>query len=623
MNLPPTSRRRSFWRTRVSPELPRRYRPVLEYLGNRCLLSGGFSQVNLASDVPGLARITDPNLENPWGIAFSPTGPFWFADNGSGVSDILDGSGQPVPLVVTVPSALPSGSTPTGTVFNAGAGFAISEKGVSAPSRFLFATADGTISGWSAVVDPSRALLAVDHSSSGAVYLGLALATDSAGKSSLYAADFGRGTVDVFDQGFRPVVRPGAFQDPNLPDGFAPFNIQKIDNLLFVTYALRDEDGHDDVAGPGNGVIDVYDPGGSLVRRFASGGPLNSPWGLAQAPADFGPFAGALLVGNNGDGLINAFAPGSGNFLGELGDENGTPITIPNLWALTFGNGHAGGDSDTLFFSAGVGYDEHGLFGAVQGPERRGADTAGLGAFDPNAPGEPGDYPLPPRGGPGFRAGDEDRPFPMTDLLPLKESSLALVPTLSATLEPNTGAAGTVPGAPVVGGSFSGSVLTPGLVSDTTLLIPVDGNSQPVRGDPNSAVALNTFLDWDPSATVPTRKVGVQEPDAPRGPIGFLSSPSSDREGEAQGFLSETDGEQLETTGSEAQGLGARPPSGRADEILGAVPPESRAELTEECPAGSQSVSTKKGGWMNLMNLLLVVTLPMIWTYRGRHKVKS
>src|SRR5262249_50767675 len=160
----------------------------------------------------------------------------------------------------------------------------------------------------------------------------------------------------------------------------------------------------------------------NLVRRFASRGALDSPWGLALAPAGFGPLGGALLVGNNGDGHINAYDPGSGNFLGQLSDANGAPITIPNLWALTFGNGHEGGDSDTLFFAGGVAGEVQGLFGAIQAPGRRGGATAGAGPFAPNAPGEPGASPLPPRGGPAFRAGSEDRTFPVADLLPLMES---------------------------------------------------------------------------------------------------------------------------------------------------------------------------------------------------------
>ena len=360
----------------------RAVRPVLECLDDRCVPAGGFARINLASDVPGLARVTDSNLVNPWGISFSPTGPFWFADNGSGVSDLLDGRGHAVPLLVSLPRTAHAGGTPTGTVFNGGPGFTISENGVSAPSRFLFAAEDGTISGWSGVVDLTRALVVVDNSSSGAVYKGLALVRGPADHSFLYAADFGRGSIDVFDQNFKPVALPGSFQDANLPDGFSPFNIQNINDLLFVSYARKHAGQQDDIAGEGNGFIDIYDTGGDLLRRFASQGTLNSPWGLALAPAGFGPFSSALLVGNNGDGRINAYNLQSGAFLGPLADEKGIPITLPYLWALMFGNGHEGGESDTLFFTAGLDDEQHGLFGAIQASQRR-SGHGGLGNLRP------------------------------------------------------------------------------------------------------------------------------------------------------------------------------------------------------------------------------------------------
>src|SRR5262249_28577182 len=422
-------------RTNTASNRRRQCRPMLESLEDRWLLSSGFAQLNLTSDVPGLARVTDPDLVNPWGIAFSPTGPFWFAENGGGVSDILDGRGKPLSLIVTVRSGVRSDSAPTGTVFNAGSGFVMSVNGVSAPSRFLFAGEDGTISGWTSLVDQPRAHLVVDNSSRGAVYTGLTLATPSLDHSFLYAADFGRGTIDVFDSHFHPIVNPAAFQDPNLPHGYAPFTIQNINNLLFVAYALRAEEDND---AAGGGVIDIYDPSGSLLRRFASAGALDSPWGLAAAPSGFGSFGGALLVGNNGDGRIIAYDAASGTMLGQLPDDNGTPISIPDLWALTFGNGHAGGDSNTLFFTAGLDEEQHGLFGAIQAPGRRNADTAGPGVFDPHAPGEPGDYPLPPRDGPAFRASSSEQLVPTVDLLPLRETSLLLIPTLSTTTRSST-----------------------------------------------------------------------------------------------------------------------------------------------------------------------------------------
>jgi uncharacterized protein (TIGR03118 family) len=592
-----------FPKNRAASDRQRFYRPVLECLEDRCLLSAGFAQVNLASDVPGLARVTDPNLANPWGVAFSPTGPFWFADNGSGVSDLLDGRGQPLRLVVAVPSAAGSGGTPAGAVFNGGAGFVISEKGVSAPSRFLFATEDGTIAGWTALVDPTRALLAVDNSSSGAVYKGLALAADPAGRSFIYAADFRHGTIDVFDQDFTPVVRPGSFQDPNLPNGFAPFNIQNINNLLFVTYAQQDADRHDNVAGGGLGFIDVYNTDGGLIRRFASQGALNAPWGLALAPAAFGPFGGALLVGNEGDGHINAFDPGSGTSLGQLADDNGIPISVPTLWALTFGNGHAGGDSDTLFFAAGVDYEEHGLFGALQAPGRQGVDTAGPGAFDPNAPGEPGDYPLPPSGGPAFRVSTENRPVPIAELLPLRESSLALVPTLSIISQPAT--SGDV--------FFSGSAFTAVPASQVIMLIPPNWDSPAARGAHNGAVALNHLLDLNAPLDVP-QNAGAERPDTNPNSVGARSVPSADRHGGADGPSSEAYG-RLKTRSTGEQGPGALPPSGQADEVLVAVLSEGCTTLAGEPAVDNEFAEAhNRGGWPTLMDCLIILSVPMLWT---------
>jgi uncharacterized protein (TIGR03118 family) len=576
----------------------------------------------LASDVPGLARVTDPNLVNPWGIAFSPTGPFWFADNGSGVSDLLDGRGQPVPLVVTVP-----GGTPTGTVFNGGPGFAVAENSVAAPSRFLFATEGGTISGWTAVVDPTHALPAVENSSTGAVYKGLALATDPAGRSFLYAADFGRGTIDVFNQDFKQVAHPGSFRDPALPDGFAPFNIQNLNNLLFVTYAQQDGARHDDVAGAGHGFIDVYDTGGDLVTRFASRGALDSPWGLALAPAAFGPFGGALLVGNNGDGHINAYDPRSGAFLGSLADDSGAPVTVPDLWALTFGNGHEGGAADTLFFTAGVDSEAHGLFGALQAPGRRGADTAGPGAFDPNAPGEPGDYPLQPSGGPAFRAGSAGRPIPLADLLPLRESSLVLIPTLSTLLPSGTRMEAPVPAAPSrVSGEWwvaTANQEEARLPTHRPPLTPPAEDSQPEWVDTSHTAALNTFLDLNPSVDAPQKEAEGHRPGTHRPVVGARSSPSAVSEAEAEGLLAEAYAGQRKAQSSAEQGARTLSLSGQADEGLAAAPPERRAESADERAGGNESVATQSdGGWTKPMNLLFAVSLPMIWIYWLRREMK-
>ena len=230
-------------------------------------------------------------------------------------------------------------------------------------AHFIFATEDGTIAAWTG---GTAASLKVDNSGSGAVYKGLAIGNNGSG-NHLYAANFNSGTVDVFDASFAPVTVSGGFTDPNLPSGFAPFNIQNINGNLVVTFAKQDAAKHDDVAGPGNGFVDVFDANGVLLRRLVSNGPLDSPWGLALAPAGFGIFSGDLLVGNFGDGTINAFNPITGALLGHLTDLSGSPITIEGLWALLFGNGGNGGTADELFFTAGIpgtgAVEDHGLFG--------------------------------------------------------------------------------------------------------------------------------------------------------------------------------------------------------------------------------------------------------------------
>jgi uncharacterized protein (TIGR03118 family) len=562
------------------------YRPVLELLEGRCLLSRDFTQINLASDVPGWARVTDPDLVNPWGVAFSPTGPFWFADNGSSVSDLLDGRGQRLPLVVSVPSALAAAGSPTGTVFNGGAGFVISANGVSAPSRFLFAGEDGTISGWSALVDPTVAVLVVDRSSSDAVYKGLALASDPAGNSFLYAADFRRGTIDVFNQGFQLVVHPGSFQDPNLPAGYAPFNVQNINDLLFVSYAQQDAERHDDVPGAGHGFIDVYDADGTLVRRFASAGALNSPWGLALAPLEFGPFGGALLVGNVGDGHISAYDLASGSFLGQLADDHGTAIAIPTLWALTFGNGHAGGDSHTLFFTAGVGYEEHGLFGAIQSPDRRGADTGGSGTFDPNAPGEPGDYQLPPRDGPSFRANSPTRPLPNVELLPLRESSLLLIPTLTSISMPPSRIETPAP-ARYFGTSLGESAHPVVPPSEQVGAFLTEEFSMPASRTYHDALTLDAFLDVNPLDKGPQPQTEVQFPSSRSFAVAAGSSAFAGCDG----------GPALSSQSGDNSGI---------DSVAGEASTKGR----------------NRPGWINLMGRLLVISVPLIWACWGAARTR-
>jgi uncharacterized protein (TIGR03118 family) len=326
-----------------------------------------YKQHNLVSDVAGLADQTDANLINPWGLALNPTGAFWIANNGSGTGTLYDGSGQPFPagnpLIVSISG---KGSAPTGQVFNGTPAFEIAP---GQPALFLFATESGTILGWNPAVDVGNAKLMADRSGSGAVYKGLALGRNASGPL-LYAANFSLGTIDVFDPGFQPVTVAGGFQDPSLPAGFAPFNIQRIGRELFVTYALQDGNKRDDSAGAGNGFVNVFDADGNLNRRLISGGALNSPWGIALAPDFFGDYSNTLLVGNFGDGTINAFDPFTGNYLGALQDQGGAPVSIQGLWALQFGNGHSGGDANTLYFTAGIAnggsLEDHGLLGSLQ-----------------------------------------------------------------------------------------------------------------------------------------------------------------------------------------------------------------------------------------------------------------
>jgi uncharacterized protein (TIGR03118 family) len=639
-------------RKRAVPGRQLRHQHVVERLEERCLLSGGFAQINLASDIPGLARVTDPNLVNPWGLAYSPTGPFWFANNGSGVSNLLDGRGQPIPLVVTVPAAARSRGKPTGTVFNGGDGFPISQNGVAAPSRFLFAGADGTISGWTAVVDPARALQAIDNSSSGAAYTGLALAADPAGHRFLYAADFHRGTIAVFDRDFRPVARPDAFRDPNLPDDFVPFNIQNINNLLFVTYAQHDEEEPDEVDGDGQGFIDVYDSGGSLIRRFASQGALNAPWGLAIAPLNFGPFGGALLVGNNGDGHINALDASSGIFLGQLTDEDGLPIAIPDLWALTFGNGHLAGDSDTLFFTAGADDEEHGLFGAIQSPLRRGADTAGPGTFDPHALGEPGDYPVPPIRGPALQQRNDPPRVATAILLPSRESSLAMIPTLSTVSQPGARGAVHLAETPTVAASFQTSVGASPWVASTHF--PFSADDFPFRRDiqPDS-LPLSAFLDLNATYALPRNSTGgqwaaahrdaiaarhlisaddaaaersVPEPALMKNAVGSLSDflrrgPSCVAYDSRPLFSAkpvELHGENLETRSSAEQGPDSRP-SGQTDMLPALLTSDGRLEPADNSIDGNESVEIRdRSQWMGLVNSLLVAVSVVALCASGR-----
>lgn len=339
---------------------------------------GSYRQTNLVSDLPNFAQFRDKSLVNPWGLSHSPNGPWQVSDNGTGLSTQYTSVGKQVPPPVTIPT--PAGvkaAAPTGNVFNSTIDFVISKNGKSFASQFIFATEDGTISGWNPNVDATHAILEVDRSAvsqsgfTGAVYKGLALASSSS-SNFLYATNFRFGQVEQFDANFTLV---NTFTDPFLASDcpipgapaqcFAPFGIQSINDQLYVTFALQDAAHHDDVKGAGNGFVDVFDPNGTLIRRFALQGTLNSPWGLALAPANFGQFSNDVLVGNFGDGRINAFDV-TGAFLDQLRDGNGNAITINGLWGLAFGNGGRAGSANTLFFAAGFNDEADGLFGSIE-----------------------------------------------------------------------------------------------------------------------------------------------------------------------------------------------------------------------------------------------------------------
>jgi uncharacterized protein (TIGR03118 family) len=340
------------------------------------IVSRSYAQTNLVSDIPGLAAHTDPNLKNPWGTSVGPGSPIWVSDNHAGVTTLYDGAGNPQPRIVAIPAPLSAGpgavGAPTGQAFNSfdpnSTDFVISEKGVSGPAFFLFATEDGTIAGWNPNVDNEHAVIAVDRSTAtdsagdvGANYKGLALVTTPQGKF-IYATSFRFGTVDVFDNHFNLVNR---FTDPTLPAGFAPFAIHNIGGNLYVTFAKQGPGKADDRAGRGNGFVDVFAPNGDLLQRLVSRGKLDSPWAVTLAPATFGTFGGDILVGNFGNGHINAYDPTSGEFRGTLRSPRGGSITIDGLWGLRFAPQTPGAGPNTLYFTAGLNHEADGLFGTL------------------------------------------------------------------------------------------------------------------------------------------------------------------------------------------------------------------------------------------------------------------
>jgi uncharacterized protein (TIGR03118 family) len=345
----------------------------------------GYVQLNLFSDVRQRAPQFDVNLVNPWGIAFSPGGPVWISDNGKGLATLYSVHlltrafpSRIQPLVVRIPRSAESEQSattaPSGVTFNNTSDFVIDDGTNAAPSLFIFATEEGTISGWNFDVDPLNAVLAVDNSSDtvngfrrSAVYKGIATGNDGVG-NFIYVTNFRDGVVEQYDADFNFT---NFFTDPNtVPDadtpGFAPFGIQNIDGQLYVTFAMQDHKRQDAVKGQGGGFIDVFDLDGHFVQTFASGGTLNAPWGIALAPANFGPLSNDLLIGNFGDGRVNAFDPATGAFEGQMLRRDGTPLAIEGLWALAFGNGGLAGRKNDLLFTAGIQGQSHGLFGRIR-----------------------------------------------------------------------------------------------------------------------------------------------------------------------------------------------------------------------------------------------------------------
>jgi uncharacterized protein (TIGR03118 family) len=352
--------------------------------------SNRYVVTNLTSDIPGVAPNTDPVLQNAWGVTFTPNAsPFWISDNATGCSTLYDGQGAIQALQVKLP--LPGGSVPatackhadpnnppnptpaapTGLVWNQTSGttgFLV--PGTNLLATFIWDTEDGTLSAWTGgLTAADQAVLAVDNSP-GAVYKGLVFGVNAKGVF-LFATNFRAGTVDVFHPAssgstngfYEPVTTDGGFTDPKIPAGYAPFGIQNIDGSLFVTYAKQNAAKHDDAAGPGRGFVDVFDTDGHLLRRFASRGPLNSPWGVARASYAFGRFSGEVLIGNFGNGQVNAF-DSDGNFLGALRDAKGKPLAVDGLWTLTLGGGR-NSNSNTLYFTAGPNGETDGLFGTI------------------------------------------------------------------------------------------------------------------------------------------------------------------------------------------------------------------------------------------------------------------
>jgi uncharacterized protein (TIGR03118 family) len=321
-----------------------------------------YGQVNLVSDKAGYgAAKVDTNFTNAWGISFGPTGIFWIASAEKSVVNVYDREGNLKLAAVAVPAhGEHFDGEPTGGVTNTTSDFIIAANGQAA--KFIYAGEGGTIHAWN-TGDSTRTV--ADRSSTGAVYKGLAIANDG-GSNFLYVANFRGKKVDVYDRNFSYITSK-PFNDPNIPAGYGPFNIQNINGNLYVTYAkLLAPDNEDDERGAGNGFVDVFSPNGNLIKRFASQGVLNSPWGIAVAPSGFGKYKDAILIGNFGDGHISAF-DANGTYMGQLENGNNSVLAIDGLWGLVFPqNGVPAGDPNHLFFTAGPKAEEDGLYGYIK-----------------------------------------------------------------------------------------------------------------------------------------------------------------------------------------------------------------------------------------------------------------
>jgi uncharacterized protein (TIGR03118 family) len=333
------------------------------------LAANQYQQKNLVSNLPGMADVTDPNLVNPWGLSRSSGSPWWVSDNGTGVSTLYGAAGNIVNLVVTIPPSDPNVSstgTPTGTVFNGSTEFEVAP---GKPAVFMFVSEDGVISGWNPGVQPTSAVMKVNQKTK-SIFKGATIATLNGAQRGthnyLYVADFLQGRVEIFDGKFqRTMVLENNFANQSIPAGYAPFNVQNIGGNIYVTYAKQDADKHDEVAGAGLGFVNVYSTTGQLLRKLERGSWFNAPWGVTQAPSDFGPYSHYILVGNFGSGQIAAFDPVTGAFQDFMRDANSKPIVIDGLWALSFGNDATAGPATTLYFTAGTNDEQGGLFGSL------------------------------------------------------------------------------------------------------------------------------------------------------------------------------------------------------------------------------------------------------------------